>query len=172
MTLNDIEQLALEYERAVSEADALRQQIEGVVAGIKRRYITKLRDRASRLATAREALYAAIEQSPDLWAKPRTRVFHGVQCGLKKHPGVLSWEDDEKLLKKIRQYYVDEIGVLIKTVETPRASALAQLPPEEQKQLGIALVGSGDKVVLKMVAGDLDKLVRALVGNVMEDDER
>lgn len=171
MTLLEIERLAQDYAAAVSDAEAVSQQFEAAVAQLKRRFVTKARAHVGHVATARRALQVAIQQAPELWEKPRTRVFHGVQCGLRRVPGELTWDDDDTLIRKIRQFYVDEIGALIKTVEKPNANGLALLPEDEQRRLGLSVVGTGDRVVLKVVAPDLDKFVRALVGSLTEDDE-
>lgn len=171
MTLLEIERLAEDFALAVSDAETVSQQFEAAVAQLKRRFVAKARAHVGRVATARRALQVAIQESPDLWEKPRTRVFHGVQVGLRRVPGELTWEDDEVLIQKIRRYYVDEIGALIKTVEKPNANGLALLPEDDRKRLGLTVVGAGDRVVLKVVAADLDKFVRALVGNLTEDDD-
>lgn len=171
MTLNDIEALAERYANAANEAADLVNEAELELAGVRQAYLKSLRARAERVAETKAALLAAVQEAPELWAKPRTRVLHGVKVGMTKQPGALTWDDDAKVVAKIKAHYVDEIGVLIKTTEKPVKDALAELPAADLKRLGITVVATGDKPVARLVAGDIEKLIKVLSGHVEDDVE-
>ena len=166
MTLNEIETLAQRYAQAAHAAADLVTAAEAEMHTIKTRYVSQLRLHAANVADARAALIQAIESNPALWESPRTRVLHGVKVGMQKQPGALTWSSEARVIEKIKEHYVDEIGVLIKTTEKPVKDALARLPAADLKRLGITVVDSGDAVVVKLVAGDVEKLLKTLAGDL------
>ena len=170
-TLQEIEKLAEAFANALQEADDVRLEIEDQVARIKRVNIAKLRRRAGKAKEAHDALLNALRESPALFDRQKTRVFHGIKVGYRKQPGALTWQDDEKVIAKIRQLFADQTDVLIKTTEKPVRDALAQLPADSLKRLGITVADTGDVPVIKSVIGDLEKLIDTWVGEVGVEQE-
>lgn len=169
--LQEIEQLTGAYANALQEADEVRIEIEDEVARIKRRHLARLRRRAAKAKDAHDALLNAIRESASLFEKPKTRTFHGIQVGYRKQPGALSWADDEKVVAKIKSLFATQTDVLIKTTEKPVRAALAQMPADSLKRLGITVVATGDEPVIKSVIGDIEKLIDAIVGEVGDEQE-
>lgn len=169
--LQEIEQLTEAFANALQDADEVRIEIEDEVARIKRRHLARLRRRAAKAKDAHAALLNAIKESPALFERPKTRTFHGIKVGYRKQPGALSWADDEKVIAKIKQHFGTQTDVLIKTTEKPVRDALAQLPADSLKRLGITVVATGDEPVIKSVIGDLEKLIEAIVGEVGDEEE-
>jgi hypothetical protein len=133
------------------------------LAQAKGRYVGKLK-KAVALAKEREAeLAGMIEESGELFVKPKTVVFHGVKVGFQKAKGKLEFDDADQVLKLIRKHFPEQADVLINTKETPAKEALAQLSAAELKRLGITVVESGDQLVIKDTTSEVDKMVEALL---------
>lgn len=138
------------------------------LAGAKSRYMGRLK-KAVAAAKEREAeLSGLIEQSTELFVRPKTVVFHGVKIGLQKAKGKLEFDDADQVLKLIRKYFPDQADVFINTTEKPAKDALAQLTAAELKRLGISVVESGDQILIKDTTGEVDKMVEALLKDEAE----
>lgn len=169
--LQEIEQLTAAFANVLQEADEVRIEIEDEVARIKRRHLTRLRRRAAKAKDAHAALLNAIRESTDVFQRPKTRTFHGIQVGYRKQPGALTWPDDAKVIAKIKGLFATQTDVLIKTTEKPVRATLALLPADSLKKLGITVADTGDEPVIKSVIGDIEKLIEAIVGEVGEEEE-
>lgn len=134
----------------------------------KAKYVGKLK-RAVAVAKEREAeLAGMLEESGELFVRPKTVVFHGVKVGFQKAKGKLEFDDPDQVLKLIRKHFPEQADVLINTKETPAKEALAQLSAAELKRLGITVVDSGDQVVIKDTTSEVDKMVEALLKDEAE----
>jgi hypothetical protein len=162
-TMKDIEALAKRY------ADA-RGMLSDIVAALNyereqvlRNYLTRLKRQVASAKGAEAELKSAIEASPALFEKPRTQVFHGVKVGFRKSTGKLEFDDPDQVVKLIRKHFPEQFDVLVKTAETPIKEALANLTAAELKKLGVEVAESGDVVLVKDAAGEVDKIVKALL---------
>lgn len=162
-TLQDIEKLAAEYAGARNVLGTLVSALDRAIRAVKDDALPDIRDAIAVVNATREALTAAVETSPQQFAERRTRTFHDIKVGFQKGKGKLAWDDDEKVIAKIRELYIDEIGVLIRTTETPNKDALAELPAADLKKLGVTITGTGDQVVVKPLDNQVEQLVGALV---------
>jgi hypothetical protein len=105
----------------------------------------------------------AIEESPDLFIKPRTIIFHGIKIGLEKGKGKIEWSDDDQVVRLIEKNFPEQVDILIQTKKKPLKKALANLSVQDLKKLGITVEDIGDIVVIRPVDSDVDKLVEALL---------
>ena len=165
--MQSIEALAAAFSKAHDELNASVEDLETQLRVLKRSRRARLKRLVEVYSNTRADLKVGIEAAPKLFDKPRTRVMHGIKVGLQKGKGRLEWDDDERVIAKIRQHFTDEIGVLVTTVEKPNKDTLQKLAVEDLKKLGVTVVGANDQVVIKPVAGDIDKLVDAL----LKDDD-
>ena len=168
-TLAGIEALTSAYAQRLDALQSVMQELEDEIQFAKRRRLSVLRKRVSDVADIRLRLSAAIAATPSLFEKPRTRILHGIKIGLQKGKGALTWQDDAKVCALIRKYYDDEIGVLIKTTEKPIKEGLERLTAAELQRLGVEQTKAGDQVVIKSAAGDIEKLVNALIGDELTE---
>ncbi|MEX2524469.1 MAG: host-nuclease inhibitor Gam family protein [Gammaproteobacteria bacterium] len=169
--MNDIEILAEEYSKAHDALADKVSQANAELQAVKRKYRHELKSLASNAANTKADLIAAIEESRELFRKPKTRTFHGIKVGLRKAKGKLKWTDAEKVVKAIKRVYDDQIGTLIKTTEKPNKDALEKLPAAELKKLGITVEDSGDQVVANPAEGEIDKMVDALLEGMEQQEE-
>lgn len=138
------------------------------LAHAKLKYVGRLK-KAVALAKEREAeLAGMIEQSAELFVKPKSVVFHGVKVGFQKAKGKIEFDDPEQVVKLIRKHFPEQADILICVTERPAKEALAQLTAAELKRLGITIVESGDQVLIRDTTSEVDKMVEALLKDETE----
>jgi arsenate reductase-like glutaredoxin family protein len=162
--LTEIEQLTRKYADAREELGDLIRAMEEKIDQIKRANLPRIRELVNRTAERQANLRAAIEDAPELFEKPRTQVYHGVKIGFRKGSGGIDWADDDQVVKLIEKHFPKEQAeLLIKTVKKPIAKALEDLDVAELKKIGCTVESTGDVVVIKPVAGGVEKIVNALL---------
>lgn len=146
---------------------AQQQALADVVAPVLARFRPLLDAAAGDEAAERAALQALIDRAPDAFVRPRSIVVDGVKCGYRKEQDTLDIGDEAAVIARIRalEETADLAGVLIRTVETLNLDALAELPPQTQRRLGLRRVAGADASFIALVDSDLDKLVKALVAD-------
>jgi hypothetical protein len=169
-TLAEIEQLTKDFS---VEHDALANcigSLEKEIAALKGQYMVRLKKHVASAAQAKVILYTAIAGSPELFAKPRTQIFHGVKVGFMKGKGGIEIEDEEKTLALIRKTYGDDADAFILTTEVPDKKMLSDLTVTELKKLGCTVGDTGDKVVIRPTDSEIEKTVAALLKDATETE--
>lgn len=169
--INEIEKLTKDFSEARRALAEKVHDIEDQMNAIKRRYLSALRKLIEAAAERSALLKSAIEESPELFEKPRTFIFHGVKVGMQKQKGELLWDDNDKVVELIKKYFKDQVDMLIKTVETPLKKPLAQLSAADLKKLGVTVEKDSDVVVIKSTDSEIDKLVSALLKDAEDIEE-
>lgn len=171
-TLDDIEQLA---ERYAEDRGAVADQVMALQAAIdqaKRAALPAIRQAVCRASESRDRLQAAIEEGKGLFRRPRTRVFSGIRVGLQKSKGKVQFDDEEKVIARIRaQLPKDQAELLIRTKESVHKPGVYDLTAGDLKRLGIRVTDDCDQVVVKPTDDDVDKLVDALLGDDVRNVE-
>ena len=150
----DAECVALEESIALLEAD---------LEAVKQKHLRGLKKQAAIVAAREAELFSAVEESPDLFVKPRTFVMHGCKIGYSTSTGKVAFEDEDYVVKLVRKHFKDRFDELVKTDYTPRKDALRTLSALELAKLGCAIDGAGDVVLITRVAGDVEKLINKLI---------
>ena len=163
MTLSDIEQQARAYADARAELSERVQALQDEIEAAKRRKLRGIKSAVARAAAAHDELHAAVADSPDLFAKPRTKVLCGIRIGFAKQKGRLIIEDSAKTIQLIRRHFPDQEERLIKITETAAKKALETMTGAELKRINVSVEDAGDKVVIKPTDSEVDKLVAALL---------
>lgn len=170
-TLTEIETLTRAYADArallAERVQALQEEIEAA----RRRRLRGIKEAVARAADAHAALKAAIESAPELFQRPRTVTIAGIKVGYQKGRGEIVWEDAAQVVRLIRRHLPEQADSLIKVVETPIKSALAQLSVAELKRIGVTVIETGDQVLIKPTDGEIDKLVDALLREAAAEEE-
>ena len=168
-TMNDIEQRT----RALADArDVLTAIVTGLnesIEALKRDRIKDLKVAVRRCAEQHDKLKSLIEQQPELFAKPKTVVFHGFKVGYRKGTGGLEFDDEEQVVKLIRRHFPEQFDVLVKTTAKPIKKALEQLTAAELKKVGVTVEDTGDVVFIKPTDSAVDKLVDQLLKSATEE---
>lgn len=171
MTLLDIETLAKAYaDRRALLADRLTA-LERDLNAIKSKHMKELKRHVALTAECHTELASAIDFSPELFDKPKTRILHGIKVGFRKGKGKIEWEDDAQLVALIKKKFPDFVDDLIITTEVPSATGLQELDAAELRKLGVTVEEAGEQVVVKAIESDVEKLVKALLKGAIDDEE-
>ncbi len=162
-TMNEIDAGAARYATMRGQLAGHVRELADGIERLKREHLGAIKRAVARAKAAGADLSALIEASPELFAKPRTQILHGIKVGFRKGSGKLEFDDADQVVKLIRKHYPEQFDVLVKTTEKPIKSALEQLTAAELKKLGIVVEDTGDVVLIKDTTSDIDKLVTALL---------
>lgn len=140
-------------------------ELTAKIEALQRQHLARIRLLVGRTKEHHAALVAMIEDSRDLFTKPKSVVFHGIKLGLAKGRGGLVIEDDEETLRLIHKHYPDDeaAAALIVVTEKPDKNALKELPAKELAKLGCEIEGVGEVAFAKPTDGAVDKVVKALL---------
>jgi len=157
-------------------ADA-RRELSALVDATNRRMrliyednLPQIRKLLARATDSRAALETLILAAPELFARPRTIVVHGVKIGLRKGKGGLEWDDEENVVRLIKKIFPDQAEVLIRTTEQPVKNALAELPASDLKRLGVTVEETGDVPVVQPADSVVDKVVKAFFKSTSSEE--
>lgn len=173
-TLTDIEQLTESYAIERDALAALVVEMNEAMEGVKRERLAAIKAAVKSAREAKDKLKIAIVGAGGLFEKPRTRVMHGIKVGFTKQRGSVVFDDEEKVIERIRkQLPKEQVELLIRTKESVHKPAVYDLVANDLKRLGIRITDDCDAVVIKSVDSEVDKLVSALLSEeeqeVMEE---
>ena len=164
--INGIIDLAKAYAASRSRLDAVLDEINTMRRQAVRARLRGLRSRVAETSAAKDELRQAILSRPDLFERPRTQAVDGIKFGVRKQPGSIEYADEAQVVKRIRQKLPDQADTLVRTRETLDKTQLRKLPARILAQLGVTIGDPTDEVTIAAAAGDLDKLVDALLDEV------
>ena len=171
MELVEIDKLTKEFSTAREALSYRVRSLEAIITTIKQRRLPGIKSAVNAVMEAQAVLKAALEESRNLFIRPKTMIMHGVKIGFQKAKGKLSWSDDEQVVKLIRKHFPEQADVLIKTKEVPSKDALANLTVAELKKLGVTISEDGAAVVIKSTDSEIDKFVEALLKDDTQEAE-
>lgn len=148
-------------------AEALQEEI----ASAQKRKLPGIRSAVEAVARADALLLAALQESPDLFKKPKSVVFHGLQVGYKKGGGSIEIDDAGQVVKLIRKHFPDRFDNLVKTKETPIKAAISLLTGDDLKKIGVKVNPGGEVVFITDATDGVDKLVKALLKGAETEQE-
>jgi hypothetical protein len=131
----------------------------------------KLRKALAAATEAESDLMAIINDSADLFTRPKSVIFHGIKVGFKKGAGKIEWDDPDHVVRLIKKHFAEQADVLIITSEKPAKDALANLTAAELKKVGVTIEDTGDVAFARAVDGAVDKLVKALLKAATDEAE-
>lgn len=162
-TLGEIELLTKDYSDSYKKLSGKVQELEDELEAVKRKHIRYIKDFANEALERKSRLSSAIDESRDLFQKPKSIVIHGMKVGLQKGKGKIIIPDEEKTILLIRKNLSEQADSLIKTEEKIIKPALENLSAGDLKKAGLNLVESTDYVLIKPTESDVDKIVTALL---------
>ena len=168
VTLGQIETACRRYDSASVDLELMTADLERDLEEVKGKHLRRLQKQAAEVAAAQAECHTLIERGPDLFIKPRTVTMHGVKTGYILAEGKLVFDDAETVLKLVRRRFKDDAETYIRTTEEPNKDALRTLDATALAALGCRIEGAGDQVVLKRVAGDVEKLLNKLIAKMAE----
>ena len=169
-TLEQIARVTKQFADARRELAALVDATNRRMRLIYEDNLAQIRKLLDKTADSRAALEALILAAPELFARPRTIVVHGVKIGLRKSKGGIEWDDEEQVLRLIKKLFPEQADVLIRTTETPVKNALAELPAADLKRLGVTVEETGDVPVVQPADSVVDRVVKAFFKTATADE--
>jgi hypothetical protein len=166
--MNEIEKRAQSYAELRDQLSAIITELNEKVESITREKMPLIKKLVGRSAEKHAELKSAIEASPELFAKPRTVVFHGIKCGFRKNEGHVEFDDAESVVKKIKQYFSNPENYLC-IVEEPNKEALTTLSDNDLKRIGCRVTETGDEVIIKPTDSQVEKKVKALLKGALDE---
>ena len=172
-TLAEIEQATKLYadnrELLILRVQELHDRIEE----LKREHLADIKEAAADTANAKGSLEALIDDSRNLFVKPRSIIISGIKVGLQKGKGGIEYEDEAAVIRLIRKHLPEEQHeLLIRVVEKVIKKNLGDLDVATLKKIGVTVQGTGDAVLVKPVDSDVDKIVNAMLKEADGEVER
>ncbi len=174
MEIIEIQKLTEEYSKNRATLSAIVRDVEAEMDKLKRNAMPYIKKALGRVVESKEALEAAIEESPELFAKPKTRVFSGVKVGYRKQKGEIAWEDEARVIKLIEKYFPDDAReglMLLREKVSVDKTAVAKLAASDVKRLGITVKEDTDEIVIAPVDSEVEKIVDALLKGAEDSKE-
>ena len=162
MSMNDIETLASKHAKNIDGLAELARAVNEEIEACTQRASKKLKALAAKCVDSELLLEEALEDSPELFEKPRTVVLSGLKLGYARGRDKLDF-DEEKTIDLIDRYFPEMAQALIKTVRKSVSSALGNLQPAQLKKIKVDVVEGDDTVVLKVADTATNKLVSGYI---------
>ncbi len=171
--LSTIEAQALAYRQARDRLQSLVAALEADIQSLKLARMPRLREALATLADTESRLRADVGASPaELWQKPRTRTFHGVKVGYAKQRGRVEFDDEAKVIERMRRLLPkDQAELLVRVREAVHKPAVYDLTAADLRRLGITVTADCDQIVVQDVAGELDRAIDALLADLRDLEE-
>jgi hypothetical protein len=173
ITLQEIEKAAQIYAEARTSLTALVTELNDKINEEKRIRLRAIKRAVAQAGEKHDLLMVMIKDSRELFAKPKSRVLHGLKVGYKKQPGAIEIADEAATVARLKKMYEDDaaaLALLIKTTETPIKDALGELSGDKLKKLGVKVTNDTDKAFIKETDGAIDKIVDALLKGATEEE--
>jgi len=170
-----IERQVAAYDQENQNLELMIAELEHDLEAIKNKHLRGLKKQAGVVANLEAQLHSSIESAPALFNKPRTITIHGTKIGFVPSVGSVAWNDDDQVCTLIKRHFKARAAEFIKTEETPKKDALRSLSEADLAKVGCHIEGAGDHVLIKRVAGDVEKLINKLidklVSSMIEDEQ-
>ncbi len=169
IVMEQIERLTKAYADA---RDRLVERVQNMTAemeSVKKDYLPSIKAAVRTCIDRLAELRTGIEKNRDAFRSPKSATFHGIKVGLQKQTGRVQFEDEAQVVKLIRKHMPDRFDELVVTTEKPCKEALERLTVAELAKIGCQVSDTGDKIIVRSVEKDIDKLVSALVREHSEE---
>ena len=134
-------------------------EMETEVAAVRRKHIAGLRKIAIDVKAQLAGLQRLVAEAASLFAKPKSRTVADIQFGFRKGRGRIEFDDEAKVIARIRKLRPDLVATAIVTREAVDKDAIGNIPADELRKLGITIVEAGDAPFVKPKDSDTDELI-------------
>ena len=167
--LDRIGRLCQAYADALSGLTETVEEVREMQRRAIRSNLRRIRSQTAAVSAAKGALEEALEESPELFERPRTREMAGIEVGYRKQPGRFDVPDADATIARIRAKHPKLAASLINVKESLDKAAMRKVDAGTLAQVGVTIVDVDDEVVIRVAGGDVDKLVAALLDDVKEE---
>lgn len=159
-----IDVLAKKYADARATLAAKVTAFEDEIRELRKKHLPAIKQAAGVAAQRQSELNAEISTHPELFTKPRAMVLHGIKLGYQKGKGLVEWDDQAKVVRRIYDLVPQvDADALLDVKTTVRKTALLTLDASTLKKLGCRIVDTGDTIIIKAADGEVDKLVAKIL---------
>lgn len=163
-----IHKQAEKYATARYTLETLVNELQKDIDELKKEKMPAIKRAVEKAAAQSDALKAMVEESPELFKKPKTVIVNGIKFGFKKNKGSITFDNEEKVIELIKKRLPEQSDLLIQTKLSVAKNGLANLSVDDLKKIGCTVVNTDDSVVIASIDSDLDKLVDALLKSASE----
>lgn len=165
-----IEKAALNLSTVRDDLSSECATLNAAIEAVKAAHLGRIRVLCRKVTERTAQLTELVDLNRELFAKPKTQVFHGIKVGLVKGKGKLQLADEAKTVELIEKLYsVEEAAKLLHVVMRPDKEAIAKLPGNELKKLGASITDTDETVIVKPVDTAVDKLAMALLASAIDE---
>lgn len=169
LNLGEIEKLCRSLNDARGVLEQRVTELQSRLDSCVRRRMPGIKSAVGRVAEAQAELHAAIESHPELFERPKTRIFHGLKVGFRKGADRLEWENDDQVVALIERHFADQTDELLIVKKTPSKRALEALDAKDLKRIAVTKETGVDQVTVHAIDKDVNRLVGALVKAGVEE---
>lgn len=131
---------------------------------VKDEYMATLKQAVREVADSRADIHNYVNSHREQFDKTRSQTLHGIKVGLQKGRGIVECDDETRALDWIHKNCApDEVEVLIKRSEKLNKPALNDIEASDLKAMGVRIVQTGDKIVIKDTDGEIEKLIASML---------
>ena len=162
-----MEELELKCKALRVKQDALSEisnKLNRDLEAAKDKYMAEIKKAVCEVADGRADIHNYVDGHRELFDKSRSQTMHGIKVGLQKGRGVIECDNEGKAMDWINKYCTaDQAESLIKRYESLNKPALNDMAPVDLRKMGIRIVNTGDKIVIKDVDGEIEKLIASML---------
>jgi hypothetical protein len=157
--------------------DELRVELlllDGEMQAVKNAHIKRLQQLTRAVIKHEAELSADIEANTQLFVKPRSQIIDGIKFGLQKQKGSLTWDNTDTVLNRMDDLFnkgdIDRAvyDVCVETKYSLVVAGLEKLEGKLLKKLGITISADTDKVLIKSVDSDVEKMLNAVIKDALK----
>lgn len=166
--MEQIETKAKAHANAREKLTEIVTALQDGIDALKHSHMARLKAAVNKAADTSDELLQLVNESPELFTKPKSVIFHGIRLGYQKEKGKIEFDDPDLVIKLIRKHLPDLADTLIATAEKPSRDALNNLTAEQLKKIGVTVTSDTDVVFIRAADSDVDKMVTALLKGATE----
>lgn len=162
VTLKEIESACKHLAEVRSTAETLMLKVEKKRQAILDDHADELNSLAHELTVARSSVALSVQYGRELFKRPKTQVFHGIEVGFQKERDKVEVPAEEVLISRIETMLKAKASTLVRSVKSVVAEAFKQLTAQEKQMLGCRTITGADAVVVRAQAkSDVEKYFAA-----------
>lgn len=162
-TLGEIEAQTRDFAEVSKDLTELVARMKDEIDRVRKRYLESVTKLAKKAAQEKALLLDTIEESRELFVKPKTITLHGITVGLRKKKGRIEIPNESGTIKMIRKHFPEQAEVLIQEKPKVIKKALANLTATDLKKIGVEISADSELPIVKSALDEVEKLVNALV---------
>ncbi len=165
VTLDNLKEAAEAYGNAAKKVRNINEEITDKINCIHKEYTTQLSDAAIEAGEAYQLLVTLLDdaEAPEFFTKKKTLEFSGVKFGFQKGKGKTEVANEEKTIELLEKNYPELAEVCIAIKKSVIKDNLCEQSADTLKKLGVKIIDSVDKPIIKLTDSAVNKLLEAMI---------